>query len=88
MVSGGKTRIVKSTMKPFAICVDDTDYKASLIQGKVYQILPDPKAAKDDLVRIVDEGGEDYLYHRSHFVFVDFPAAVKKKLRALESAAS
>ena len=79
---------MKSARKPFAICVDDTDYKASLIRGKVYQILPDPKAARDDLVRIVDESGEDYLYHRSYFVFVDFPAAVKKKLRALEGAAS
>ena len=81
-------RIVKSAAKPFAICIDDTTYKASLILGKIYQILPDPKAAKDDLVRIVDESGEDYLYHKSHFVFVDFPAAVRKKLRALESAAS
>ena len=79
---------MKSATKPFGICIDDTDYKASLIRGKVYQILPDPKAAKDDLVRIVDESGEDYLYHRSHFVFVDFPTAVKKKLRALESAVS
>ena len=79
---------MKSVTKPFAICIDDTDYKASLIRGKIYQILPDAKAAKDDLVRIVDESGEDYLYHRSHFVFVDFPSAVKKKLRALVSAAS
>jgi hypothetical protein len=78
---------MKAPTKPFAICVDDTDYKASLIRGKVYQILPDPKAAKDDLVRIVDESGEDYLYHKSYFVFVDFPAAVKKKLLALESVA-
>ena len=37
------------------------------------------RAAKDDLVRIVDESGEDYLYHKSYFVFVDFPPAVKKK---------
>ena len=79
---------MKSATKPFAICVDDTDDKASLIRGKVYQILPDPKAARDDLVRIIDESGEDYLYHKSHFVFVDFPAAVRKKLRALEGAAS
>jgi hypothetical protein len=79
---------VKSSTKPFAICIDDSAYKASLIRGKVYQILPDPKAAKDDLVRIIDESGEDYLYHRSHFVFVDFPAAVKKRLRALETASS
>ena len=78
---------MKPLPKLFAICVDDTDYNASLIRGKVYQILADPKAANDDLVRIVDESGEDYLYHKSYFVFVDFPVAVKKKLRALESVA-
>jgi len=37
-------------------------------------------------VRIVDESGEDYLYHKSHFVFVDFPEAVKKKILALANA--
>lgn len=79
---------MRSATKPFAICVDDTDYKASLIRGKIYRILADPKAAKDDLIRIVDESGEDYLYHRSHFVFVDFPAAVKRRLRALAGASS
>ena len=36
---------MKSATKPFAICVDDTAYEASLILGKVCQILPDPKAA-------------------------------------------
>ena len=73
--------------KPFALCIDNTDYQASLIPGKVYRILPDPRAAKDDLVRIIDESGEDYLYHKSHFVFVDFPAAVKKEILALQGAA-
>ncbi len=77
---------MKSPTKPFALCIDDSDYKAPLIRGKVYQILPDSKAAKDDLVRIVDESGEDYLYHKGYFVFVDFPAAVKKKLLAAASA--
>ena len=72
--------------KSFALCVDNTDYKASLISGKVYRIIPDQQAAKDDLVRIVDESGEDYLYHKSHFVFVDFPRAIAKKIRALEAA--
>ena len=72
---------MKPRTKPFALCVDNTDYKASLIPGKVYRVLTDPRAAKDDLVRIVDESGEDYLYHKSHFVFVDFPPAVKKKMR-------
>jgi hypothetical protein len=61
--------------------------RASLILGKVYRILPDSTAAKDDLVRIVDESGEDYLYHKDHFVFVDFPSGVKKKILALQGAA-
>jgi len=78
---------MKAQTKPFALCIDNSDYQASLIPGKVYRILPDPKAAKDDLVRIIDESGEDYLYHRSYFVFVDFPPAVKKKVLALQSVA-
>lgn len=79
---------MKQPTKPFALCVDNTDYQASLVLGKVYRIIPDPKAAKDDLVRIVDESSEDYLFHKSHFVFVDFPKAVTKKILSLQSAAA
>lgn len=78
---------MKEPTKPFVLCVDNADYRASLIRGKVYRILPDPKAAEDDLVRIVDESGEDYLYHESHFVFVDFPKAVREKILAFEGGA-
>ena len=77
---------MKQPAKPFALCVDNSEYKASLILGKVYRIIPDSKGAKDDLVRVVDESGEDYLYHKSHFVFVDFPKAVRRRIRSLESA--
>ena len=74
---------MKQPTKQFALCVDNVDYEVSLILGKVYSILPDAKAAKDDFVRIVDESGEDYLYHKSHFVFVDFPGPVRKLILAL-----
>lgn len=77
--------MVKQSMKEFVLCIDNSDYEASLILGKVYGVLPDPRAAKDDLVRIVDESGEDYLYDKSHFVFVEFPAAVRKTLLAIRS---
>ena len=77
---------METPTKSFALRVDNTDYAASLVLGKVYRILPDSRAAKDDLVRIVDESGEDYLYHKDHFVFVDFPKAVKKKILALTNA--
>ena len=77
---------MKESKKLFALCIDNTDYQASLVLGKVYRIIPDPKAAKDDLVRIVDESDEDYLYHKSHFVFVEFPKAVAKKILSLHGA--
>ena len=67
----------------FAICIDNTDYAASLILKKIYEVLPDEEAAKDDLVRIIDESGEDYLYHRSHFVLVDLPLEVEQTLVAV-----
>lgn len=77
---------MKQTTKLFALCIDNIDYEASLIPAKVYRLLPDPRAAKDDLVRIVDESGEDYLYHKSHFVLVDLPPAVSKHILAIEGA--
>jgi hypothetical protein len=44
-------RLDMKATKPFALCLDNTGYEVSLIVGKVYRVLPDKKAAKDDLVR-------------------------------------
>ena len=63
--------------KHFAICVDNGDYEASLILRKIYEIIPDELGDRDDLLRIVDESGEDYLYHKSYFIVVDFPREVE-----------
>lgn len=70
----------------FAICVDNSDYEASLILRKIYEIIPDELGVRDDLLRIVDESGEDYLYHKSHFIVVEFPAEVEHALRAGQGA--
>jgi len=77
---------MKQHKKRFALCIDNTGNEASLIPGKVYRVKPDAKADKDDLVRIVDESREDYLYNKSQFVFVSFPRSVVKKVLALEAA--
>jgi hypothetical protein len=52
---------MKRPAKRFALCLENAGNEASLILGKVYRILSDPRAAKDDLVRIVDESGDDFL---------------------------
>ncbi len=77
---------MKRPAKQFALCLENTGNEASLILGKVYRILPDARAAKDDLVRIVDESGDDYLFDKGQFAFVDFPQAVRKKILALQKA--
>ena len=77
---------MKRVTKRFALCLKNTGNEASLILGKVYRVLPDQRASKDDLVRIVDESGDDYLFHKTQFAFVDFPEAVRKKLLALQRA--
>jgi hypothetical protein len=75
---------MKQPTKQFALCLENQGNEASLILGKVYRILPDARAAKDDLVRIVDESGEDHLFHKSQFAFVDFPQAVRRRILALQ----
>lgn len=74
------------TARRFAVCLDNRGNEASLIKGKVYRILPDARAAKDDLIRVIDESGEDYLFAKQQFAFVNLPQAVKKKILAFERA--
>lgn len=68
---------MNTAKRQFAVCTDNTDYEASLIVRKIYEVLPDEEAARDDLLQVVDESGENYLYHRSQFILVEFPAEVE-----------
>lgn len=49
------------------VCIDNAGYEASLVVGKLYEVLSDPVALQDEMLRIVDESGEDYLYESSRF---------------------
>ena len=71
--------------KEFAVCIENAGNEESLILGKVYRVLQDTRAAKDDLVRVIDESGEDYLFHKDQFVVVDFPSTVRKKILAVQN---
>ena len=52
----------------FVICVDNTDYPASLERRKIYDVVPDQAAAELGQIRVIDESGEDYLYPAKCFV--------------------
>ena len=71
----------------FAICLKNKGSE-DLIVRKVYQVLPDERAAKQGLLRIIDESGEDYLYPAGYFFFIDLPQKVERALRQKVPAAA
>jgi hypothetical protein len=64
----------------YVVCIDNSDYPASLEQHKIYRTLPDEDAEADGDIRVIDESGEDYLYSAARFVPITLPPAVKKSL--------
>lgn len=47
---------------------------------KLYQLLPDEKAAEESYIRVVDDSGEDYLYPADYFVIAEFSESTKQRL--------
>jgi len=70
---------VQQSSGSFALCVEDGGME-DLEARKLYQILPDPEAAREGYIRVVDESGEDYIYPSDLFVRVRLPAAVVRRL--------
>ena len=64
----------------FVVCLQSTDYRASLELRKLYRLLPDEDAAQHGYLRIVDEAGEDYLYPENWFSPVELPQVAKEAL--------
>ena len=57
---------------------------ASLELRKVYEVLPDPDAARSRWIRVIDESGEVYDYPEECYIPVDLPPAAAAALRGGE----
>ncbi|HLI33471.1 MAG TPA: hypothetical protein VKW70_00380 [Terriglobia bacterium] len=68
--------------RKFVVCISNEDYPASLELRKIYEQLPDAEAARDGLIRVIDESGEDYLYPASYFLAIKLPPAVEEAVEA------
>jgi hypothetical protein len=71
----------RSPKAHYVVCISNRGYRASLVSRRIYKTLPDPEAAKQSLIRVVDETGEDYLYPSKMFVAIDIPQAVEKTFK-------
>ena len=71
--------------KHFAVCVRNDDYEGTLELRKIYEVLDDPDAEPHDLVRVIDESGEDYLYPREWFLSIELSERVEEAIAAITS---
>ena len=65
----------------YAVCLRNRGFAASLDVRKLYPILNDPEAEANDLVRVIDESGEDYLYPAGLFQRLTLPVELQRALR-------
>jgi hypothetical protein len=64
----------------FAVCINNSEYPASLELHKIYRVLTDEDAAQDGDIRIIDESGEDYLYPAEWFIVISVPNKVETSI--------
>ena len=63
------------------MCIRNAGFAASLEVRKLYPVVADPDAEANDLVRVVDESGEDYVYPARMFQKVALPSELQRVLR-------
>jgi len=73
---------MKTPARKFVVCLKNKGYEVSLEPWKIYQVLPDPDAARHRQLRVVDESGDDYLYPVSYFTPIELPQPARKAILA------
>jgi hypothetical protein len=70
----------------FAVCVRNEGVEASLELRKLYEVVADPQAEDDGMLRVIDESGEDYLFPANFFVLAPLPASVEEAVHEATAA--
>ena len=71
---------MSNTHNTYAVCINNDSYPASLEVGKIYRTLPDDGATRHNLLRVIDESTEDYLYPDAFFLPIELTAEIEKAL--------
>ncbi|HUS93346.1 MAG TPA: hypothetical protein VM695_15920 [Phycisphaerae bacterium] len=65
--------------KHLVLCIDNEGYEVSLETNKLYLMLPGAREDHLDMIRVIDESGEGYLYPKELFAIL--PADALSLLR-------
>jgi hypothetical protein len=62
----------------FVVCLRNGGFRASLEVRKLYPFIADRDAESHNLIRVVDESGEDYLYPARLFRRLALPGDIRR----------
>ena len=74
---------MRKPMNEFVVCIRNEGYEVSLELRKIYQVIPNASAERHQLLRVIDESGEDYLYPQGFFLPIELPKALEKAVLAV-----
>lgn len=74
-------RTRRTKIHGYAVCMQNVGLGASLEVRKLYPIIADPDAEANDLIRVIDESGEDYVYPANLFQRLTLPSEVQRALQ-------
>jgi primosomal protein N' len=77
---------MSENIRHFAVCVRNEEHEESLELRKIYEVLEDRTAAKHNMIRVIDEEGEDYLYPRDWFLPIQLPHNIEEAILELTHA--
>jgi hypothetical protein len=63
--------------------VRNEEHEESLELRKIYEVLEDLSASKHNMIRVIDEEGEDYLYPRDWFLPIQLPHNIEEAILEL-----
>jgi len=74
--------MAKMQARQLVVCVDNDGHAVSLEKRKIYVALRDAAAEKHNMLRIIDESGEDYLYPKAFFRAIALPQSIRRAVLA------
>jgi hypothetical protein len=63
------------------VCIQNAGLGPSLEVRKLYAVVDDPDVEANDLIRVIDESGEDYVYPARLFQKLTLPVELQRALR-------
>ena len=77
---------MSDSSKHFAVCIRNDDYEESLELRKIYEVIDDAEAERHEMLRVIDEEGEDYLYPKAWFLRIELPSNIEQAINELTHA--